>query len=250
MSINTHEYRAKEGETTQWEDIHSRHKTEGYGYVKEIKKAARAVRLQDWTSAAAASLETDSRARAEGSDDSSDDSDFEADDTEDRKFMEMYRKKRMLEMKAKRLREAYGDVYQLSRADYEKEMVEGSKDKWVVLHLYQDSVVECRLLAEHLRTVANRKKDVKFLKIVATDCIENYPDRNCPTLIVYHEGKMQKQFLGLADFGGKKMVANDLEFVLAQFGVCETDIETNPRITETIKDTMESAIRNDLTGDF
>ena len=64
MSINTHEYRAKEGATTQWEgiiclyalcafndafsplllhllaDIHSRHKTEGYEYVKEIKKAA------------------------------------------------------------------------------------------------------------------------------------------------------------------------------------------------------------------
>ena len=40
-----------------------------------------------------------------------------------------------------------------SRADYEKEMVEGSKDKWVVLHLYQDSVIECRLLANHLRTV-------------------------------------------------------------------------------------------------
>lgn len=46
------------------------------------------------------------------------------------------------------------------------------------------------------------------------------------------------------------MVANDLEFVLAQFGVCETDIETNPRITETIKDTMESAIRHDITEDY
>jgi hypothetical protein len=141
----------------------------------------------------------------------------------------------MMEMKAKRAREACGDVYQLSRADYEKEMVEGSKDKWVILHLYQDSKIECRLLANHLRTIAARKKDVKFLKIVATDCIEDYPDRNCPTLIAYHEGKMQKQFVGLSDFGGKKMVADDLEFVLAQFGVCETDIETNPRITETIK---------------
>ena len=64
MNTNTHEYRAKEGATTQWEgkmhsyilcvfkyvilpfslhfpaDIHSRHKTEGYEYVKEIKKAA------------------------------------------------------------------------------------------------------------------------------------------------------------------------------------------------------------------
>ena len=59
--------------------------------------------------------------------------------------------------------------------------------------------------------------------------------RNCPTLILYHEGKLKKQFVGLADFGGKKMVADDLEFVLAQFGVCETEIETNPRITETIK---------------
>ena len=122
---------------------------------------------------------------------------------------------------------------------------------------------------------AARKKDVKFMKIIATDCIENYPDRftcpmsvhktqihrhvmtgvcahtnitfvhehmhtrhvprNCPTLILYHEGKLQKQFVGIADFGGKKMVADDLEFVLAQLGVCETEIETNPRITETIK---------------
>jgi len=249
MSINTHEYRAKEGTTTQWEDIHSRHKTAGYEYVKEIKKAARAIAKEDWTTAAAASIETDSRARAEESDDSSDDDEM-LDDEEDRKFMESYRKKRMMEMKAKRAREAYGDVYQLSRADYEKEMVEGSKDKWVILHLYQDSKIECRLLANHLRTIAARKKDVKFLKIVATDCIEDYPDRNCPTLIAYHEGKMQKQFVGLSDFGGKKMVADDLEYVLAQFGVCETDIETNPRITETIKDTMETAIKNDISGAY
>merc|ERR1712025_8514 len=131
-----------------------------------IKKAARAVAKEDWTTAAAASIDTGARARAEESDDSSDDSDMLDDTQEDRKFMEAYRKKRMMQMKAKRAREAYGDVYQLTRADYEKEMVEGPKDKHVVLHLYQDSVLECRLLANHLRTVAARKKDVKFLKII------------------------------------------------------------------------------------
>ena len=34
---------------------------------------------------------------------------------------------------------------------------------------------------------------VKFLKAISTTCIPNYPDRNLPTIFVYHEGKMEAQ---------------------------------------------------------
>jgi hypothetical protein len=37
---------------------------------------------------------------------------------------------------------------------------------------------------------SEKYKHIKFLKIVATKCIENYPDQNVPTLVIYFNGGM------------------------------------------------------------
>lgn len=59
----------------------------------------------------------------------------------------------------------------------------------MAVHLYQDSVIECRLLEETLLQIAVKFKYIKFLKIKSTQAVENWPDRNLPSLFLYHEGK-------------------------------------------------------------
>ena len=50
-----------------------------------------------------------------------------------------------------------------------------------------------------------RHAATKFLQIKADACIENYPDRNVPTLLLYHDGVLQSQVVGLAELGGPRV---------------------------------------------
>ena len=42
----------------------------------------------------------------------------------------------------------------------------------------------------------------KFLKSISTTCIPNYPDKNLPTVFIYHNGDMKKQHIGPIEFDG------------------------------------------------
>merc|ERR1711953_1095349 len=79
-----------------------------------------------------------------------------------------------------------------------------------------------------LQNVAARHKQVKFLKIVGNLCIENYPARNCPTLLIYLEGSAVGHIKGTGQFGGDKMNADILEYELSALGMYESDQEENP----------------------
>jgi hypothetical protein len=41
----------------------------------------------------------------------------------------------------------------------------------------------------------------KFVKIISTDCILNYPDCNLPTLLVYNNGAVKGNYFGMNRFG-------------------------------------------------
>lgn len=44
---------------------------------------------------------------------------------------------------------------------------------------------ECQLLNQGMDVLAAKFKAVKFVKIVGSQCIPNFPDKNCPTLLIY-----------------------------------------------------------------
>lgn len=113
--------------------------------------------------------------------------------------------KRMQEMQRIASKEKYGDVRQISKPDFVKEVTEASKECSVIVHLFQDAIPACKLMSRHLSELAQRYKAVKFLKIVADQCIPNYPDRNVPTLLVYVDGDIRANMVGAVLFGGMKM---------------------------------------------
>ncbi|RKP08654.1 phosducin family protein [Thamnocephalis sphaerospora] len=137
---------------------------------------------------------------------------------EDDHFMEAYRRQRIAEMNALAATECFGELVQISEPDFVREVTEASKEAWVVVHLFQDSLPVCRLLNERLAALATKYRATKFVKIISTDCIRNYPDRNLPTLLVYNEGDMQRQMVGAAQLGGLSIDAKVLEQRLAQIG--------------------------------
>ncbi|KAJ1975801.1 phosducin [Dimargaris xerosporica] len=159
----------------------------------------------------------------------------ELEDEEDDRVLQQYREKRLREMQAMAARSQFGELRHISEPEYRKEVTEASNDVWVIVHLFRDSIPACKLMNSHLAQLAARYPTVKFLKIVSTDCIHNYPDRNLPTLLIYGKGDMQQQLVGLAQLGGMQMKVQDLEAYLRRCGALDPN-DAQGTIQEMTKD--------------
>ncbi len=63
----------------------------------------------------------------------------------------------------------------------------------------------CKVINEYIAALASRYPEVKFLKSVADVCIPNYPDKNLPSIFIYFEDQLKKQFIGAETFGGLRL---------------------------------------------
>ena len=64
-----------------------------------------------------------------------------------------------------------------------------------MLHLYQDGLEACQLIKRAYQQLAPKYPTFKFVQIVSTRCIENYPDAHLPTVLVYKDGNVFSQLL-------------------------------------------------------
>jgi len=56
--------------------------------------------------------------------------------------------------------------------------------------------------------LAKRHPATKFMRIVATNCVENFPDSAVPTVLIYHEGDNKKRLTGVEAFGARALDVN------------------------------------------
>lgn len=64
--------------------------------------------------------------------------------------------------------------------------------------------IESQKLTELWRQLAVKYGDVKFCEIRADLCIEGYPEKNTPTILVYKDGDIKKQVVTLRELGGTR----------------------------------------------
>ncbi|KAL5699098.1 hypothetical protein ACHQM5_030045 [Ranunculus cassubicifolius] len=120
---------------------------------------------------------------------------------DDDRFLEEYRKKRLAEMREATSLPRFGSVIPISGVDFVREVSQAPADVWVVVFLFKDGIAECGILLNCLEELATRYSATKFVKIISTDCIPNYPDRNLPTLLVYNNSAVKATYVGLRQFG-------------------------------------------------
>lgn len=143
----------------------------------------------------------------------------------------------------------FGEVYPIGRDDYTREVTEGSKaaesdeeekeegDGWhgtgVVCFLYQPSEAASVRLADQLRIIARRYPRTKIVSIVGNKCIENYPDRHLPTLFLYRNGSLRRQFVAYGK--DRERTVEELEVLLIATNMIDprkaskVDTEAAPR---------------------
>ncbi|XP_015109287.1 viral IAP-associated factor homolog [Diachasma alloeum] len=165
----------------------------------------------------------------------------ELEDEEDERVLVEYRKKRIAEMQALADKSKYGDVREISASDYVQEVNNAGEDIWVILHLYKPGIPLCTLINQYLSNLARKFPATKFLKSISTTCIPNWPDKNVPTLFIYHNGSMVKQMIGPIELRGMKLTEAELEWMLGQVEAVPTKIKEDPK--PKVRDVLFSNLR-------
>ena len=156
----------------------------------------------------------------------------ELEDEEDEAFLELYRQKRMQELSALSKKSVHGTVYPISKPEYGREITEASNKGPVFLNLTSstNTNVESRVLSELWRQAAKEYGEVKFCEMRADRAIENYPEKNCPTILIYKNGDIIKQIVTLVTVGGVRMNMLNIDNLLVETGaVPESDMRVLKR---------------------
>lgn len=174
-------------------------------------------------------------------------SDLESlEDEEDADFLEMYKRKRLAEIAKLQEKSKFGEVFEINKPEYHKEITLASmggeagmraqyttddreeiKENdgvendgvYVLVHLTLESKLQSRILSNIFRTLAPKFREVKFVEIQGNRAIENYPEANCPTLLVYYKGDVVKNMITLLELGGNDTTIKDFEELMVRVGV-------------------------------
>lgn len=171
----------------------------------------------------------------------------------DTSMLDKYRQQRMAELKEKAVKARFGELVEIVKDDWIREVTDDSKTCSVVVHLYTNSNIECDLLDEALTQLASRFKYVKFLRIKGSQAIENWPERNCPTIFVYESGAMSNQLITMKQLGGTQMTPADVEWWLTGKGIItDSELDEDPqesRLKKKKVNRLQLSIRSGLDSD-
>lgn len=222
-------YKRAEGESTQWEDIQRR--LGNFAPAEPVHKpdpfapAAEEEHNQGWLDSKTA----DELVELE-------------DETGDDAFLDQYRQQRLQELQKASASQSFGELREISRSEWLAEVTNAGSEVWVVVQLFKEHVPDCTVMTQCLQVLAKKHKQTKFLQIISTEAISSYPDRNLPTLLVYHDTRCIQNLPGLALFGGKRSSPESVAYVLNRFGpICCKPGEANDQeaLTTEIKALLE-----------
>ncbi|KAJ5439399.1 Phosducin-like protein [Penicillium daleae] len=213
------EVQVNPNEDTEWNDILRQH-----GIIPEKPKDPEPL-IQE------ALIEAERRAYENRLEDKDLDELDALEDEEDEHFIQQYRQKRLAELSTLQQTSLFNQVYPLQKVDYAREVTETSNNAFVLVNLTsQGGNVESRVLTELWRQLAAKFGDIKFCEIRADMCIEGYPERNTPTILVYKDTEIKRQLVTLRELNGPRTKVEDLERMLVDIGaVKESDVRLKKR---------------------
>lgn len=201
----------KQTTTTEWDEVLQ--KKFGNNFVKEDK--VKEDEQRKGTPRTMKKEETNVAIFENERDDENDDDDDE--DEEEEAFMKSYREKRIAEMIFMRKEEKEDEkeeknnnvrrneyMMHVSHEQWTKEVTEVSHSHPVLVLLTKENSKACFTLERVMEDVARtyRTSRTKFRRAEARDIIPNYPERNVPTLILYRNGDVVENIVGIEQFGG------------------------------------------------
>ena len=154
----------------------------------------------------------------------------ELEDEEDDEVLKRYKEKRLKEMKEFASKPHYGKLLELKKQDYIQEVTNAPKGVYVVVHLYQEYIMDSKILDKILDSLAHRFVLVKFMRIKANECIEGFKDKDVPGVIIYYNGNLIKQLIPANYYfgGAGNLSADKVEWILGSLKVLKCELENDP----------------------
>lgn len=151
------------------------------------------------------------------------------DDVEEDTLQE-YRRKRLAELRSAHWAAKFGHVLQVFRTNFVREVTDASADgQWVLCLLSVDALQSCQIISAPWEEAARKFPSVKFMRGVASEVVENFPDDSVPAVFIYRNKECAKQIIGLNKWGGNACNVDCIEWVLAQENIVKTELERDPR---------------------
>ncbi|KAK7195776.1 phosducin [Novymonas esmeraldas] len=142
----------------------------------------------------------------------------DSDDEDD--ALSVLRRRRLAELQRQSAMERFGVLRHIPGSDYVAEVTEASATCWVVGVLVKPGNSDCEALLTVLRTVAQRRRTVKFVSMISTEAIPNFPDRHLPCVLLYRDKELRRQVTGLAEWQNQRQLdVSTAERVLLRHGV-------------------------------
>ncbi|RNF19698.1 uncharacterized protein Tco025E_04000 [Trypanosoma conorhini] len=143
------------------------------------------------------------------------------DDDDDDEALLAFRRKRLAELQKEQEAQRFGVLRHVSGSDYMAEVTEASAAHWVVALLIKPGHSDCETLLSVMRVVAQRRRSVKFLSMISTEAIKNFPERHLPCVLLYNKKRLQQQLTELTPWRAKnKLLSVDsVERALHRYGV-------------------------------
>lgn len=165
------------------------------------------------------------------------------------------RQTRIQELRAAAAKPRFGTVEEITSSEFVQKVTNASENLWVVCFLYKSSHAGCQLLSDCLDDLAHKYPGTKFVRIISTSCIPNYPDQNLPTLLLYHNRSCIKHLVGLTQFGGKRATPEQVAMVLNQHGSVCGDVDEQQTTQQQIRGLVERMVQQreaeeDESSDF
>ncbi|KAK8270542.1 hypothetical protein V6Z12_D11G204100 [Gossypium hirsutum] len=117
-------------------------------------------------------------------------------------------------------RQGHGEYREISEGDFLGEVTGSEK---VVCHFYHKEFYRCKIMDKHLKALASKHLDTKFIKLDAENApffVTKLAVKTLPCVLIFKKGVAVDRLVGFQDLGGKDdFVIRTLEVVLIKKGI-------------------------------
>ncbi|XP_076809495.1 phosducin-like protein [Clavelina lepadiformis] len=162
-------------------------------------------------------------------------------DENDQEFLQLYNKKRMLELQQKFASRwvgiTFGKLKELTGKNYVEEIENEKRFVTIIIHIYDESIPACEAMTGCLHILAAEYRTVKFCQIEASEArlSHGFKEKGLPALLAYKNNLIIGNFVHVSDTLSDDFYATDVEKFLNSYGLLpEKDgsnmSEPNPEI--------------------
>ncbi|XP_050383327.1 thioredoxin domain-containing protein PLP3A-like [Argentina anserina] len=160
--------------------------------------------------------------------------------------------KREAEKREALKRQGHGEYREITEGDFLGEVTGSEK---VVCHFYHREFYRCKIMDKHLKTLALKHDDTKFVRLDAENApffVTKLGVKTLPCVIIFRKGVAVDRLIGFIDMGGKDdFSTRALEVVLIKKGIIseKEEEDEDDDYLEGGRRTVRSSLNHDSDSD-